>query len=517
MPKIPRISGERPGGASGGRIPTTNVGGEITNVLGDLVDVGYGIAHQEEARLEKMRLQKQAIVDEVEAGRRAGDYEESLVYYSEDLKKQFQDAPDKAPQALLEYGRKLIDQQLSKAPNSQVGLEVAQRANARLSSAMREMHNWTSARQTQKAKGDLSITVNRATAAAEGQTSVGQLDFYIKSKVLELTPTFQKVLGTDGAITAVKAMRSDMARAWALSTSDKSPQGALAVIAALDEKSGPLVDYLDTDDRKSLRGETKQAYEGRLKAQELNIIKASVNDNSKLSEAFLAGDASQFASLAYASRRALEEQKNAVAASLKVDQAMLAKAGISLQGYSPEDVPKLIEDRITYVDALSSAWRRQATFDAPDDPASVDGLMRDIDKALGSKTGKEMKAIAEQQKNVAVALDSKKISGQTAASMFRTMSLAMKTASENQEDVWGWNSWKYFREPRDRGIVELNRQFSGNYAKLDERTKMAIRLNYEGLFNEAVAAGNTVNKEAATKMALRALAYATHEPIPGAE
>lgn len=520
--KIPRIDkGNRPSGVPSGALMGASPVGAPLAALSNLAEVGYKIAadsEQEEAlKLRAATEAKQAIVNEVTASRRAGDFEESLVATTAKLQKDFWENPDKAPEQLLAAGRQMADQQIKDAPNSAVQLDMAQKTASRLDSAMRGMHNWAQARQTQKAKGDLSIVINRAAAGAESQPTLYALGNYIKTKEAELSSVFQNVLGAE-AQGKMAEMRTGMAQAWLHVYGDQNPIGGLT---ALKAENGPLVDHLNAAQRESARKEMVSSFEGLTKTREMEAITKGIGSNSEIADAFMRGDP-QFAGIAFSQLRSLGEQKKVVEAQMKFDQVALENLGIDLQGYSPSDVPELIDERIEFVQALEKARRRQTSFDAPDNPASVDALMLTMDKALKSKNGRDMAAIVTQQKNVAIALSAEKISGATATRMFKTMSLAMQTAAENQEGLWGPNFVRAFRAPREAGIAELNNQlgglvFRGQFSNLSAEIKTAIRLNYEGQFSEAKSEGKSVNALGARKMALRAIALETGQPIPGVD
>ncbi len=521
-PKIPRVSpGAKPSAVPTGPLPTAPT---VFEGLGALADTGYKIAANEETQAAEAersaRESMQAITNEVEAGRRAGDFEESLVDAAEGIKTQFFDEPDRAPEQFLNTARMLADEQLKVAPNTQVGLELAQRSNSRIDSAMRQMHDWAIGRQTQKAKGDLSIIINRATGAAEALPTVEALGAFVKTKEAELGNMFANVLGNE-APARMAQMREDMVRGWVTVTASKGREQALYVAKSLDATTGPLVDNMGATERKTARNEAIAAYEGSAKREEMELIKLGIDNGTELGQQFLRGKPEEFARLAYAQKRALNEQLKAANAQLKVDQAALESMGVSFHGRGPEEIPAIIEDRIALVEALESAQRRQTPYDAPEDTATVNSLMVQMDKALRKSNGKDMRAILEQQKNVAVALNSKKISGQTATTMFKTMSLAMETAAAGQEDVSGINTWDRTlwlraREPREMGVAELNRQFDGPQANQPDRVKMLIRLSYEALLNDALDNG-AVSAERARKLALRAIAIETGKPVKGAE
>lgn len=508
MPKIPRIDGGRPSTPSGSATP--NVGAAPAfDALGKLTDTGYAVAADAEKvhhdRLQTALEAKQAIVNEVEAGRQAGDYEESLVGYAEGLKKQYFDQPEKAPGQLLEVGRQLADRQLEQASNSQVGLAVVQRANARLDAAVGEMHTWAQGRQTQKAKNDLSITINRATAAAEGVPNSSMLEGFINSKVAELAPTFQKVLGPAEAEKAVKEMRTGMARSWAISTSGSGGSGAIQVLTALGEKSGPLVDYLDVDQRKTLHENARQDFEGSQKTEELDLIKRGIKNNFDLTDSFFSGKLD--GATIDANRRSLLEQQKAIKVKMDADMGALAKLGVAWTGYEKSDIPGLIDERLKLVNALDSARRRQTPFDAQDDPSTVNAIMIANDKALKTTNGKDLAQVSKQQALLAVALSDKTVSGGTASTLFKTMSLAMGTAIANAEDPAGWNTFLAWRHPYVAGNMALNEIFKNNAkVKDDIPLQVKIRLAYQGQFNAIYSKEAPISGDDARKLALRAYA-----------
>lgn len=518
MAKIPRIAqGDRPSAVPGSSLPGAGSGvAPLIDAIGTLTETGYKIAadaEQEQALIKRQATEaKQAILNEVNASRHAGDYEESLVSATEKLKKDFFDDPDKAPEQLLVLGRQLADQQIQNAPNTDVSLDLAQKTASRLDSAMREMHNWAQLRQTQKAKGDLSVIINRATAGAESVSTPAALEGYIKTKEAELTAVFHNVLGSE-APGKMAEMRSGMARSWVLTMGDRDPLG---VLAALDAKAGPLVDYLDVGTREALRKDTKSSFEGLQKTRELDAIRAGISSNRKLAESFMAGDPG-FAGVAFDQRRALEEQKKAVAAQMSLDTSVLKKLGVDPQGQTGDEVVKVLDARLAFVDAIEKARRRQTAFNAPDDPTSVTALLLQQQKAMTSKNGKDTKAIVEFQRDLAIAISNEKVSGSTASTLFKTMSLSMDQATSNAEDPTGLNLYLAWRYPRVAGDMELNDQFNGQFKKLDKNVQAKARLEYMRLFNAAQESGTTIDGKSARKLALRALSLESGEHLPGVD
>lgn len=517
MGKIPRMDPSSPsaGAPSGSGPGATDVAGGYLAAgesFGGAAELLVGGAQAEAERLRTALEAKQAIVNEVSAGRAAGDYEETLVAASDQLKKQFWDSPDQAPDKLLEAGRQMADRQIAGAGNAAVGLELAQRTTARLDAAMRDIHGWAQSRQTQKAKNDLSVIVNRATFGAESKGSSAELGGYIATKVAELAPTFQKVLGAE-APEKIKEMRTGMARAWVLSAGDRNPIG---VLGALDEKSGPLVDYLDTTQRDSLRKETRASFEGLTRTRELDAIRKGASDNRALFDAFTTGTP-DLGGVFYSQKRSIEEQTKAVKAGLADDLRALKKLNVDPVGLTTEEVLSTLDERLKFVTALETARRRQIGFDAEDDPTTQEGLLFAQDKALRAKKGKDLAAIVQQQTRLAVALSDKKISQGTFSTMFKDLSTAMDVAASKDEDVWGPNTWRMWRAPREAGNVELNRQFSGPFKTLSKNDQQRVRLAYMAQFNAAQEGGAGVSVKSARGMALRALSLETGTHLPGVD
>lgn len=516
MAKIPRLNyGDRPSAVPGGALPNPRGAAAMTDAIGNLVDVGGKIAADEEnteaARLREILKAKQEIVDTTEAGRRAGDFEEDLVTQTEALKQKFYDAPDQAPEQLLAAARVMADRQIEAAPNTAVGLDLAQKTSSRIDSAVREMHTWAQMRQTQKAKGDLDVTINRAASVARDQGSLPALGVYIAQQEAALGRSFSYVFGSD-APKRMSDLKTEIVRAW---VDEKSVKAPLMVLSALSEKSGAIVDHLNTNQRAAARNDAIAGFERLRKTQELEVIKTGIARGGKLAEAFVAND-ERFARIAYAEETALVQQRKAIEAQVEVDTQALADAGVDVAGYDDKEVLQLIDDRMEYIKALKNANKRMTPFDAPDDPGTVEALLVQQDKALKAKTSKELGLIVKQQKDLAIAIDSKKISGATAATMFKNLALAVDTAVSKAEDPAGPNFLAAWRYPDAAGNAELSRQFARSPAlRTDKAAQARIRLGFMGQFNLAKESGKNVDRQAAVQMALRAFALETGEAPEG--
>lgn len=521
MPKIPRISLESSSAGVPGAAPLSpsTVAAPIAN-LTSLADTAFDISSAEGRRQAlEMRAaieQKQAIVNEVDAGRRSGDYEEDITGYSENLKKEFWDSPDKAPAQLIEIGRTLQDRQREQAPNTQVGLEFVQRSNARLAAAVREMHDWALSRQSQKAKGDLSVIVNRATAGAEAVGGVPALGVYIAAKEKELTSVFQNVLGSD-AQSAMAGMRSGMVRAWAQATGNRGSAGALSVLQALDvtKPGSPLVDNLKDTEREALRKDAKADFAGGFKNQLLEEVKKGTSQNDELFDLTMKSPQDAGEAL-YAAETALGEQAKAAAVQLSVDTSALEKYGIDLQGRSADEIPQLINDRITYVKALNYARRTMIGFDAEDDPTAVGGLLLAADKEI--KSHKELAEFPKQQARLAVAFSDKKISQATFSTLYKTMANTLKVAAAKQEDPWGPNVVREYFNPRLAGQGALTDGFASRPKFRDNKAMQhRVRVKFLAQFISAQERGVVLTTQAAREMATRVLLMESGDSTQGAE
>ncbi len=544
MAKIQRISlGDRPSAVPGGGLPNINGGAAaITEAAGNAAETGYKIAaNAEQVQADKLRWiaeHKQAVVNVVDAGRRAGHYQEDLIKYFDQFKQEFSDSPEKVPQQLLDMGLSLLDRQIEQTPNTQVGLEMAQRGNALLMALVREAHDWVKSRQTQKAKGDLDVQINQFTAVAEHMPTLQALSAHLDSADAKLGSQFANVLGKD-APERMQKMRAAAVNGWVHVKGQQDNASTFMVANALDsaDPESPLVKYATADDRVGYRKATENAFEGSTKTREYEQIKRDISHGGEIAAAFSAGDP-QFAGIVVAERSSIAQQRMAIEAKISIDTAQFKKLGIDPVGKTDTEIVAMLDDREKFINALDHANRRQISLTAQDDPASVGALMAQQNKALRSRNGKDMAAIAKQQTRLAVAVASERVSGGTAAGMFQTMALAMQTAADNQENLWGAKMIKQYHIPREAGIAEINRQLggpleslttatlpkgfiglgkAGPFANLPEETKIAIRLDYEAMFNEAIASKQPVDMKTTRRMALRAISYRTGKHIPGAD
>lgn len=526
MAKIPRIQqGDRPSVVPRGGLPQTGFEGKaVLQGLSGLADVGVQIAgdaeRREAERLRSVLEAKQAITNEVAGARMVGDFEEDLVGFSEGLKKQYWDQPEKAIEAFIEPARARADEFQKGSVNGEVALDFARQSGTRIQAITRELHDWVSARQTQKAKGDLSVLANRVSAGAEAQ-SLSTLPTYLAGKEAQLMPLFDKVYGGE-AQKKMSELKSDSVRAFIATREDP-----VAILTAANELArtdgGVFVDNLNGSDRGAARRELAGAFEGAVRARNFKQLREGVAQNADLARAFQ--DGSLDGGTIWAARRALETQKKALMVGLQDEDKLLnssikegqlsADAGFNVK--NRKEVLELIDSRLAALDGLAEARRKQLPYDATDDVDTVAAVAAQTKKILDKKTptGKDLKDVLELQKFVAIALGDKKITQGTANTYTKSVGLAVKSAIENAENVTGPNTWwANYRDPRASGETVLNIEFK-KHPNLTQAQKNDIRVSYERQFSDAAGANVKVDRDQAKNMALRALSLETKEVIPG--
>jgi hypothetical protein len=490
----------------GGAPRIDTLAADITGALGKLAGTGYEIAADVEAR-ESKRLAdalaaKQAIVDEVEATRRAGDFEEAAVGLSDSLQQKHWSDPQNAIPEYIAEARRQADEQIRTAPNAEVGLQLARATASRISAGTRDLHSWVSARQTQKAKADLTAMTNHVTRGAESVGTPDALASYLADKETSLAPVFQKVYGGE-ADARMAALKRDATRAFVSVGGERDPLGMLN---ALDARSGPLVDHLSSSDREALRKETKASFDGYGKAREMETLKKNVGHNRDVFDAFQAG--SLDAGTMYSLQRTLAEEQKAI----KVDKRL-----------SPEQKAAqgtLLAERAAFLDAMEKARRRQTQFDAEDAPGTVAELIQQqhaLFKAENGVKGNDLSEWSKQQTRLMEAFGDKKISQSTYNTMFKELALALPDAATAEGKKTGWDFYVYqWRTPREAGVAEMNRLVAGEFRAMTPEQRTAAQVRFVQLYNDAHTVGASVTEKQATTMARKALSLETGRVIPGA-
>ena len=495
MAKIPRIEkGNRPSAVPGGPLPGVNSGAApAIAAFGNLAEVGYKIAADaEEREMERLRLiqeRKQAIVNEVEAGRRAGDYEEGIVGQLDDLKKQYAEEPDKVPQQLLEGGRVLLDRQIEQAPNTQIGLEMAQRGNTRLMAAVREAHDWVQARQTQKIKGDLEAQKNQLAVNAGRFGSTGQLDDFLKTQRQSLFPQYEKVFG----VNASKEWNDTVSRAaesYARVQGDIRP---VSLRAELSNPRGALATALTPQERDTLITRTERALEKRGETRQYDILGVAAGKTVNLVDALNSG-----------------ELDPAVLIAHQHENTMAQKAAAIDPSFSPEqrrEQVRLLKRQGEVLDAIDGIFTRGQKFDPLKMAVNDAAALKDADKALAKFKGKveQLPLLVEQMERLTLARKKGEISNGGYASAFGHIGLAYKKALSDEADNDGF--W-IFQNSRESANREMTRLLETRAQNASEDKKASAWVAYMQRYVEASKKGD-VNAEAARRMARQAISIET--------
>jgi hypothetical protein len=507
---------------AGGALPTPGIeaGAGVFNAAASATREGADVVSDEErqhaVKLRQIAEAKQGIINEVDATRRGADFEEFARSNAEEMQKQYWDNPEGALPAYQDTLGKQADTFITEPGiNSEVSLQLSKLTSGAINQSMTRMHAWVEARQTQKAKADLSETVNRVAAGAEQLGTPEQLAQYLDQKSEQLKPTFYGIHGEDADAELAK-MRNQATRAWALATSDKSP---FTVMAALEDSNGPLASHLDAAQRESVRKDAKASFDGLEKQKEIDAIRTGLTHNKDFIESFLANPTDpKLGGAIYAAQQSIEEQRKAVNAGAAVDLAQAQKYGVDPAGLSRDELLGVLNDRARFFDALDKARRRQTPFDATDDVNSLAGLVQRQDAALKARNGKDLQSLLTQQGDLAVAVRDKKLSGPTATVMFRDLNLALSKAISN-ESSWHFELSNYFtsfQRPREAGWSELTGH--PKFKSANPEIQTAAQVSFMHRFVQASDGGKvTVTPAVARKLARQALQGELGERINGAD
>lgn len=492
--KIPRMDrGERPSAVprSSGIAPPGVV--ESIEAIQGVAKMGYEIAAGEEAAqaeaIRDAREKKQVILNEVESGRRAGDFEAGLYEDMETLKKDYENDPDKAADQLLDIGSRRIDDELKTAPNTEVGLEITRRANAILNSSARELRNWAERRKTQKAQGDLEAQKNQFAARAGRLTVPGQLDGYLEKERKNLYPQFEKVYGE----TAEKEWHEAAARAtksFVLVRGIKDPFGVRSVLV---NPKGAFEKYLLPDERAALLDRTDRALENRGDTRQYELLHnaagKTIDAVGLLNQGRL--DASTLIALQ-------TENENAITA------ARLDKS------YSSEQKArqiKFLEGQREVIDAIDSIYARGVPF-APEkqtinDMAALKTTEAELKKYKGRD--EQLPVIVEHMKRLVLMKKEGSISRAGYNASFGMAGLAYRKALKDEAGNTGW--W-VFQDAQEAGNREMNKHLEGLARNATEEQKAFAWTTYMERFVEEAKKGD-VSKEYAGKLARNAISGAT--------
>ena len=512
MAKIPRVQqGDRPSAVVGGVPQVSSLPGAIAKGLGRLAETGYEITADMEAR-EARRLQevlerKQAIVDKVASTRAAGDFEESSFGLSAAIQQQFWDAPEKAPAAYIEAIRKQADDTIKGAANATQALDLVQATASRSATGAREMHDWASARQTQKAKGDIEGMANQFSARAEQLPGgIDSLANHLRDAD-KLAPLIRQALGPADAEARVTKMKSDATFAYFDVKGDQDP---VAVLSALDsgKEGDPQYDNLTAAQRSTLRQKTKASLKGLGETQKWDILKGSANKYRDVYDALISGKLNAKTELAL--QRANTENRKKIAINPALNDAQR------------KEQTAILEKEAKYLDTVSEVRRLAIPNSGVDDEGVKAALLQRQQELLGSKDKtRDLGALLDHQNDVMAAVLDKKLTPGRADTMLKEIALDIPKAGEAESKNTGWDFWGRgglgdFRSPRQMGNSELNDRFKmGMFSEITDKQRSAARMTYMAKMNAADEAGRTVTGAQARVFALEALSLETGIKIPG--
>ena len=353
MAKIPRLDGGSasvtPASGAGVGAGFIQAAAQPFGAAGDVADAGFsGAATKEQREAERLRLlteQKQGVLNEVDAGKRAGDYEESIYHVSERLKTTYADSPDQAPEELLAQGRTEIERAVAAAPNTAVGLEVAQKANSRLDAAMREMHGWVQLRQTQKAKGDLEAQKNDAAAQAGRLPTQFALEQFIVKTNGAMRRQFQAIHGAD-ADKEMHDLNKRITESFLMVRMKDSP---IQVRDEIKAARGAVASYLKPEERNALYKQAEWSIEHRGETRQYDLLGSATGDTIKA--VGMLNDGTLSAETMIAFTRANENARKAI----PLDKS-----------YTPEQRAaqlKMVEKQGTVLEAIDEIRMRGVKFD----------------------------------------------------------------------------------------------------------------------------------------------------------
>lgn len=499
MPQIPQPDySQRPDGQVG-RATLPSMDGGVT-ALNDgarvLEDTATGFARQEAAQqkaLQDALDAKQAIVDTVTATRGAGDFEEKLRGVSDQLQTQFVDNPEKAPAAMLVAARQLADGAVNAAPNSAVGLALAQKTASATNQMMTSMHAWAQGRMTHKAKSDLTVLQNQATHGAESVSNPTMLSLYAQERHAALDPLYDKLHGDPEF--QKKELDRQMAKAWVTANSARDPVGTSKF---LDEKNGFLDEHLTSDDREHGRTQAEASLNGMGKYKQMQVLKEGIDLTGNAYDLLRKDEWKPGVALDL--QQALEQKKQAITLdpNMKEDARQKQLKSLDLQSKT--------------IAALDMVNRKQTGFD-PTDSQSEDvrtKINEDYQELFkGDAVTKDLSAVIQFRHDLATAAAANIISRSTFNTMDKAVSYSLpKALATEASNTWGFAFSKNWRTPRQAGNAALNEYFqSGNGKGLGaftETERNAAREYYIDRLSDASERQQTVDKALAKTMAIDA-------------
>lgn len=508
MPQIPAVDyGQRPdSGVPRAVLPADGSAGieKGANAIEGLGDMAYKDEAAHQKALDDALKAKQKIVDTVTATRSAGDFEEQLRNQADAIQKQLVDTPDKAPDAFTESARRLADDMLKAAPNSEVGLALAQKSGSVINQMTGEMHSWAQLRMTQKAKSDMTVMVNQATRGAEDQGSVAGLEAYARVKHATLDPLFEHLTG-DHKDAKIK-FDNELAKAWVTAAGARDPVGTMK---ALDSKDGFLVKNLSGEDRDHLRKQTESSFTGMGKFKTMGVLKEGIDLTGNAYDLFRKGELNS--GTVYSLAKSIEQKKMAVSLDPNMN-----KESRDAQLSSLDLQAKTLQ-------ALDDANRKQSGFDAADDDRTRAKLIEDGDKLFGKDAGTNAKDLGEILKfrhDLAVAYAGNQITRSTFGTMDKHLSLilprSMSKETGNTGTFFGFGlPWQSARQAGNVALNDYLDPKNGMLGNLTPKQQSDARVLYMEYLNNAMEQGQTIDEASTQSMARKSAYYVAGKTLPG--
>lgn len=494
MPQIPQTErGARPDGGVGRAVLPSGDGGAEALAQGAGALATAGAAADKDAAtfqqgLDDALAAKQKIVDSVTSTRAAGDFEEKLSSLSTQMQKDYVDVPDKAPAAFLEASRGAADDAINAAPNSAVGLALAQKTASSINSSMVGMHTWAQGRMTQKAKSDLTVLSNQVVNGAAAQPDLKGLSNYLVIKKAALGEAYKGIHADPEAEWQKTA--SAATKNWFVSRGDLDP---IAGLKALDAPKGPGIDNMDADTRDSVRKSLQQSLVGFGKEQNFKVVVANVKGIQGLYDAHLDGSLDS---------KTLDSVQNANAlqqAATKIDPKLTPEQREANLGQ--------LQQTSQAIDALAKIHREGLHYDGTDDSATLGKLLqdrKDLFKTPEGENGNDLLRVADFQNRLLAAAADKKLSPGSFQTMFNSVSLDMPEALTAEGNNTG--SFWHTQTPREAGNEAMNK--SPDFMHLDPDAQSRARIMYMGMLNDAMKTGGDTGTKSVTAMAINAVKLA---------
>lgn len=442
MARIPRIQrGQRPSAVpDSSGLPPATLSGPAADAAEFLAQTTGALARETQAEAEEIRRglqKKQAILNEVAAGKQAGAFENSILDQAEELKVSFADSPEQAPEEFLRLAREQADAIIEAAPNADVALDVAQRTNVRITAGLRAMHAWAQTRQTQKAIGDIEDRKNQIAVAAGRQGSVGELEVYLDQQKAELTDAFNGVFGAE-ASAQMRDLEKRAVESFVFVQGDTNPIG---VLEALKNPTGRLAELLEPTRRKELLRRTERAVEKRGERRQLDLL------HSAAGETFHAVDLLNSGELDAETTVALLRRNDEAIKAARIDRTL-----------TPEQRQKreaFLQRQKKVLEAVDAIRMRTVPFDPARQAVNDVAAIKETEKALRKFKGKneQLPLIVEQMERLTLAHKTGQISNGGYATAFGHVALAYKKALSEEASNDGF--W-FFQNSREAGNDQMN-------------------------------------------------------------